>query len=281
MRASFRALAMLATCAALVLLSLAGSSAVGAAHHSTPKTKPRLRTWQMTLAPAVSDLALAQISFPHAAHGASIVPGSLNLDVVGAFGHDYLAAGLLRHIPGRVPRVLLLLANRPTALLDPARVQLRLSAALALGKPAIAQATDPFTMPAAKAPALCNLALHGGALASNAVLTLASHGAPLKGFTAAGALAEGYDAVCKLPYSSTFKADLETTASTQAPPGKTPPTSPTPPTPPTPVPGEQPTETPGGCVPCRPAAHGVCPLAHPATCQAQQATPRHAPAAAH
>lgn len=159
----------------------------------------------------------------------------------------------------RATRALVLLANRATDLEDPVRVSLRASAAGALGAPKVLRARDPFTRPSAKTPALCDLPLHGVALAPAQLLVLGSRGAPLKGFAAAAALAAAYDAVCHLPYASAFKTALAPASTVPSPPTGNPPK-------PTPRPIE-PVPSPPGCQPCAPTSKlSACPLARPTVC---------------
>ena len=222
----------------------------------------------MTLSPSVGDIALAQIGFP-SARGARLRHGSLGVSARAPFGDDYLAAGAV-WVPGSGDRrVLVLLANRATDLADPVSVRLRASALGALGRPRILRARDPFTRPSVKLPALCDLPLHGGPLAPSQLLVLAARGTPLKGFSAAGALAQAYDSVCHLPYSSTFKRALAP-ASGAPPSGNPPAPSPT-----------EPLPSPPGCTPCAPPSQLLaCPLALPAVCVSPRIT-RAAAAGAH
>lgn len=266
MRSLLTSLIAFALCATLLETLPASASPASAGVHSAAAHR---RAWTMSLAPGVDDIALAQIGFPHV-RGARLRRGSLSVSARAPFANDYLVAGAVVVSGSRAARVLVLLANRATDLLDPVRVGLRASAAGALGAPRILQARDPFTRPAAKAAALCDLPLHGRALAPSQLLVLGTRGAPLTGFSAAAALAQAYDAVCHLAYSSAFKAVLAPASGAPSPPTGNPPT----PTP-SPVP------SPPGCAPCPPSSKlSACPLARPTVCVSSQRT-RAAAAGAH
>ncbi len=253
MRSLLTPLAALAACAALLELAPAPPAPAAAA-------KQR-RTWQMALSPAVGELALAQLDFTHAAHGARLGAGALSVSASAPFGDDYLLTGVLRLAGSRLQRALVLVANRASPLADPAHVRLRASAAIALGSPSVLRASDPFSHAQAKVPGLCDLPLHGRALEPAQLLLVGSRGAPLSGIGPAAALADAYDALCGLPYPSTFKQDIASAGTTPSPPGSTSPT----PTP-TPSPPTEPAPPPGGCEPCTPRPGTACPLARQAVC---------------
>ena len=168
----------------------------------------------------------------------------------GPFGDDYLAAAVPRLQTPGAPWALVLLVNRPSALLDPVSVHVRLTARRTLGTPVVWKLTDPLTHPdTGLTPALCNLALHGGALGESDLRPLHSRGAALAGFDAASAVAQAYDVVCGLPYASSF---------------------------------EQAVRQSSGCTPCDPPPGSACPLvAQPGICAAPVAGgARRAPAGA-
>lgn len=258
MRRLLPSLAALAVCAVLFELPPAGAaSASASASRPSASTSAAIasasagahrRSWTISLSPAPDQLALAELSFAHA-RGRRLSRASLLLSARAPFGDDYLVAGAVRGL-GRIPRALVLVANRPSALADPAHVSLRASALGVLGAPSILRAADPFTRAAAKPPALCDLPLHGKPLAGSQLVVLATRGAPLSGFGASSALAEAYDALCRLPYSSALKSDLESVGGTPSPaPGESP----------APVPSPEPTPTPPGCAPCPRSATAACP----------------------
>ncbi len=262
MRQVLTLLAALAACTALLGLgSLAHTATSAGAHAPAPR---RSRT--VTLSPAVDDLSLAQLSFPRAARRARLAGGALRVSALAPFGDDYMVAGAVQGLHARVARVLVLVANRPSALLDPVHVKLRASAAMALGAPRVMRAGDPFTHPAAKRPALCRLALHGDALTAARLHVLGTRGALPAGLGAAAALADAYDVVCGLLPA----AELSTLRSAlfSAP---TPPHSPAPG--PGPVPQPEPTPTPPGCAPCTPAPGFACPLVRPDVCVTEPRAP--------
>ena len=94
------------------------------------------RAWTLTLSPSPEEISLAQISFP-ASDTHRLAARALRALVEGPFGADYLALAAVRHAaaPGAL-RALVLLLNRPSPLLDPAFVHVRVSAYRALGMPA-------------------------------------------------------------------------------------------------------------------------------------------------
>jgi hypothetical protein len=240
------------TLASLTLLAICGSLAVavsvaGAARPS-PATAAPSRTWPFTLSPAPEDLAIAEVGFPHATRGQHISHATLQLAVQGPFGDDYLVLAAPVVGAGRTPKTLVLLVNRPSPLLDPVSVHLRLKARTQLGVPVVHRLADPFARAAsASRPALCDLALHGTALSAAEVRPLLASGAPLSGFDAAAAVAQAYDVACALPYSSSFAQAVGQPAPESPSPSPTP--APTPPAPGPPV-----------CAPCDPAPGFACPL---------------------
>ncbi len=210
----------------------------------------KTRNRHLAFSPAPNDLTLAEISFHGSWPGVRISTRALRLSVLGSFGDDYLAVGAVGRREASGPRALVLIVNRPSPLLDPARVRLLLRTPVSLGRPVVRVLSDPFTRPGGSSPpALCNLRLHGAALSASELLTLHTRGQALAGFDAASALAQAYDVVCELPHASSFEQAVERSApSTPAPVAPEPPiTTPTP-TVPTPVPpvGKLPGE---GCEP--------------------------------
>ncbi len=261
MRRPLTTLTLAATCAALVLgaaLAVAIGEAGTRAGASRADAASGERTWPLSMSAAPDDLALAEVSFGRAARGQGISARSLQVAVRAPFGDDYLLAAAPRLRAAGVPRVLVLLVNRPSALLDPVFVHLRLSARRALGAPRVRTLVDPFTRSAAAhAPALCNLALHGAALSASQVRPLYSRGSALAGFDAASALAQAYDVVCGLPHAASFEQAVEGSPAPPSPISPGPPApSPSPPAPSPPPPvGKLPGE---GCVP---APGYACPAA--------------------
>jgi hypothetical protein len=230
------------------------------------------RSWKVILTPAPEDLALAQISFRHARQRLS--ERSLRASVSGPFGDDYMV--LVAVTPSATPgvaRALVLLVNRPSPLLDPASVRVRLTAREALGEEITSKLANPLTRSgSALAPALCDLA-RGQALSGSQLRTLGSRGTPLTGFDAASAVAQAYDAVCSLPYASAFRQAVQASVSG----GSAPAPQPEPPSPGPPVPG------PPHCIPCDPRPGYACPLGvSPSICVASAGRPaRLANAGAH
>jgi hypothetical protein len=194
-------IALLALIVALVIVSMAAGGSKPAASAASGENR-----WGLTLTPAPNDLALAEVSFHRAARGQAVSVSSLQVSVSGPFGDDYLAAAVPRIETDRVPRALVLLVNRPSALLDPVSVHVQLTARRALGAPLVRRLTDPFTRPAGGGtPALCDLALHGSALSASELRPLHLRGQALAGFDAASAVAQAYDVVCGLPHASSFE----------------------------------------------------------------------------
>jgi hypothetical protein len=203
-------------------------------------------SWPVSMSAAPSDLTLAEVSFREPRHGRRIPGTSLQVTVGVPFGDDYVAAATPRVPTSGVVRVLVLLVNRPSPLLDPASVSVRLTAPRALGVPLVLRSADPLSRSAAaRAPALCKLAPHGDALSASALWTLRSRGEGVAGLDAASALAQAYDMVCGLPYMSSFAQAVAGSSPAPAP-------LPSPPesTPPAPSPSPPVGKVPGeGCVP--------------------------------
>jgi hypothetical protein len=248
-------LAAAATCGSLVLAvvwaltpSLGAKASPARPVGRRADAAPARRSWRVTLAPSPDDLALAQISF-HGSGTRQITKRSLHLAVSGPFGDDYLAAAAIRARTAGGPRALVLLVNRPSPLLDPVSVALALTAWRSLGTPVVRRLADPFTRPqAGSTPALCDLRRHGGALGASELSELDARGAPLAGFSAASAVAQAYDVVCRLPYARSFEQAVEQTSASSSPGPSEPSPSPAPPV--GKIPGEG----------CEPAPDRACPL---------------------
>jgi hypothetical protein len=262
MRRPSTRLILVATCAVLVLgaavavaLAAGGRAIRGAARAA--RVAP-ITEWPLVMSAAPDDLALAQLSFRHAARGYSASDSSLRVAVSSPFGDDYLVAAALRPPTRGVSRVLVLLVNRPSPLLDPVSVRVRLTGPRALGTPRVLRLANPLVRPAAaRAPALCDLPLHGSPLSASQLRPLGSRGAPLGGFGAADAVAQAYDLACGLAHASSFARAIAP-APAPLPPSPPTTTTPTPPSPTTPSP-LPPVRLPGeGCEP-RPGY--ACPAA--------------------
>jgi hypothetical protein len=272
MRRPLASLALLAICGSLTLAaSAAGAARTSPVTRSGPDplaTAPTSHIWPFTLSPAPEDLSLAVILFPHAAHGKHISGATLQLAAWGAFGDDYLVLAAPRVGAGRALSALVLLVNRPSPLLDPVTVHLRLRARAQFGRPVVRRLADPFARAAsASRPAVCDLALHGAALNAAEVRPLSSRGAALSGFDAPAAVAQAYDVVCALPYESAFAQAVGQPAAESPSPSPSPTPSPTPPAPGPPV-----------CAPCDPAPGFACPLSiGPDICAADLAPGGHGP----
>jgi hypothetical protein len=197
----------------VVLMTIGACAGAAAASHSVGAGA--VRVWkEHVAAPAQFDLSLAQISFGAPARVAgqsSSRPGrasSVGLQLQGPTGLDYVAAAVTRFsVLGR-PRALVLVVNkRPRGSLAPdlARISFTLSAPARLGRPLMLQASDPFTHPTGLAPALCNLPIRGASLAAGDLTAVLSRGPALSGFAAGAAIAQAYDALCRRPFSQSFR----------------------------------------------------------------------------
>jgi hypothetical protein len=274
MRARLTPLVLSLALGSLALAAAAAWASGGARVDRVAAATSPGRTSQLALQAAPDDLALAIIRF-HAPSRARLSSGDLQIAVEGAFGSDYLASATPRTRTAGGPRALVLLLDRPSPLLDPVSVHLRMRSLRVLGTPRSAIASDPFSDPGGpRHPRICELPLHGSSLTGAQLLALRSRGAPLAGFPSLAAIAQAYDVVCGLSYDSSFRA-----AVTRISPA---PVSPTPAPPETPVP-VQPTPHPPGCTPCDPPPGSACPLTvKPSVCfAAADGGARRAAASAH
>jgi len=250
MRRPLTTLLLVATCGVLVLgagLAVAIEAGGGARAKPSAAASP-VRNWPVRMSAAPNDLTLTEASFREPKRGQRISGSSLRVSVGSPFGDDYLVAGTPQPSPKGVLRVLLVLVNRPSPLLDPVSVSVRLTAPRVLGAPLVLKSIDPLTRASgARTPVLCDLAAHESALSASQLRTIRTRGQALVGFSAAGALAQAYDLVCGLPYSSSFAQAVASPSVSESP---TPPES-NPPVP-SPVPSPKPPvgKVPGeGCVP--------------------------------
>jgi hypothetical protein len=244
-------LALLAACAAAALGTCLARSleTAGVANATAGRAvdAATARTWSLSLSPAPGDLTLVAIGF-RGGSGKPLGARSLSVAAKGVFGDDYLATAVPRLTSPRALRALVLLVNRPSALLDPAHVLLALRSSRSLGSPVVRKLADPFAKPHTGAkPAICALPLHGRPLRASGLRLLGSHGAPLAGFGATSAVAQAYDVACGLPYSGAFKEALAGSSTAPAPV-------------PTPLPPRPPGPQPPGCTPCNPPPGSACPL---------------------
>jgi hypothetical protein len=215
MRLHLTTLALVAACGLFVLgavIVVDGASARSVSSGARRADAAATRTWRVSLSPGPGDLALAQISFPAGARQL-LTRRSLQVAVSGPFGDDYLATATLRVARPQGPMALVLLVNRPSPLLDPVTVRLRVTARRSLGTSVVRRLADPFRRPAADpAPALCDLRRHDTALAASDLSALGARGTSLVGFSAASAVAQAYDVACGLPSASSFEQVVERTA---------------------------------------------------------------------
>jgi hypothetical protein len=256
MRRPLTTLTLVATCGLLALgaIVLVSGQSAGSETPRAREAGAAMRTWQLSMSAAPGDLALAEISFANADR-TRLERRSLQVAVSGPLGDDYLATAVLHPATKRGPAALVLLVNRPSPLLDPAVVALRVSSQRSLGAPTVRRLTNPFARPTgATVPALCDLQRHG-ALSPSSLGVLATRGPTLTGFGAASAIAQAYDVACGLPHESSFTQAVERSgAPGQEAPTPAEPVSPTPPAPtPTPPVGKIPGEG------CQPAPGRACP----------------------
>jgi hypothetical protein len=171
------------------------------------------RAWaEYIAAPAQFDFALAEVRFGapvHAARGeASRVAGTMRLAVRGATGLDYVAGGLTRLGALGRPRALVLVVNRrPRGSLAPdlGRIGLTVTVARRLGRPLISQVSNAFSHPRRIAPALCDVPIRGALLTARDLRAVLRRGPALGAFSAAAAVAQAYDVVCRRPYDPAFR----------------------------------------------------------------------------
>jgi hypothetical protein len=194
----------------LAVMTLVAGAGAAAARTSGAHA---VHTWSEHMAaPAQFDLSLAQISFGAPARAARASrtrhASSIRLQLRGATGLDYLAGAVTRfNVLGR-PRALVLVVNRrPRGSLAPdlARVGFTVSASARLGDPLVSQISNPFTRPSGLTPALCDLPIRGAALAAADLRAVLSRGPALGGFSAGAAIAQAYDAICRRPFSQSFR----------------------------------------------------------------------------
>jgi len=217
MQRPIRSLAAIGACLALCVLG--APLAAGARDHD----------WRVSLSPAPGEVSLVQLAFPRA-RPAAVSAATLEVLAPPAFGSDYLASAALR--PGLgTPGALILVANRPSALLDPARVELAVRARSGLGGATVLGAEDLLARTASPRPRLCDLALHGTALNASELSVLDGAGRGLAGIGGAEAIAEAYDIACGLPNPGKLRGALTLGGGA------------------------------GGCEPCDPAPGYACPLA--------------------
>ena len=247
---------------ALGALALAGSGACSLAAATPARKGPPARAWSVTLAPDPADFAVAVVRFPARGRPA-LSARTLRAAVPGAFGADYLAVAALRRRAHGSRIALVLLVNRPTPLLDPASVRVRLRSARALGAPDALVESNPFDRPVQPAtgspPAVTRTwpcALSSPAiLDASALVPISSRGAPVAGFTLTGAVAAAYDWACDLAEPPAFEQAVHPAP---APPECRPATLCCPPNAMC-VPPKEP--LPPGCPVCDPLPGHVCPLA--------------------
>jgi hypothetical protein len=186
------------------------------------------RSWAVTVSPAPGEVSLVQIRFPHAGSG-RVSAASLEVSAPRVFGSDYLAAAVLRPSLGR-DSALVLVANRPSPLLDPVHVSLAVRAKGALGPPSVLSVGDLFARTnSAPRPRLCDLTLHGASLTAAGLTLLGGAGARLRAVDGTEALAQAYDLACGLPNAGTLRGALSSPVG-------------------------------GGCTPCDPRPGFACPL---------------------
>lgn len=131
---------------ALISLLLGAGNAIG----SAPVRGAHVQAWRalkLSADPTPNDLELLEIGFPRTAVRRRLSQRDLVLLVTSSFGEDYLAMATVGTAPSHAPRALVLVVNRPSALLDPVHVALRLYSSRVLGQPRVFTLTDPFGAP--------------------------------------------------------------------------------------------------------------------------------------
>jgi hypothetical protein len=171
-----------------------------------------MRSWPERIrTPAQFDLSLARVSFGARARVAGkSTPrtSALRLQLRGPSGLNYVAGAVTRFsVIGRPSALVLVVNRRPRGSLAPdlARIGVTVTAAARLGAPLVLQVSNPFTRPTGLTPALCDLPIRGAALTASDLRPVLSRGAAPAGFSAAAAIAQAYDAVCKRPSSASFR----------------------------------------------------------------------------
>jgi hypothetical protein len=215
----------------------------------------RARSFSVVLSPSPGDVTLLQLRFPRA-RSATIGSHSLRVSVHGSFGADYLAIAAPLHRERASRQVLVVLANRPSALLDPGPVHLRLTLARSLGVPVLRHLADVLSRDDARPPVgLCSLTTAGKPLASASLRPLGARGAAVADFGVAAAVAAGYDGACgSASASQAFKSALSGESGGSAGSGGGCTTGACEPAPVPPSPG------PPRCAPCDPQPGFACPL---------------------
>lgn len=255
MSARFRLAAPIAILCGLALSALCGAAANAATG--------AVRTFSVTVAPGGGDLSLIAIRFPHAR---GTVPGARTVRFRPREPADYVAVAVPRGKTAHAQPVLVLVTERFTRAEMPVKVRVDVRSAAALGRPEIRVRSHVLGVPAARPPGVCSLTRGSGPLGAAALSLLSASGEPLEGFSAAGALAAAYDAVCGLPYPLAFRRAVSGSGTECAPGSSCQPA-------PAPAPSPAPSPAPGPerpkCAPCDPKPGYACPLvASPAYCVA-------------
>ena len=235
MRRSIRLLGVLALTAG-ALVSTVPPAPAGPLPHRFP----------VVLAPRVGDLALAELSFPHA-HGSAVSGRSLRISVPRARGDDYIAATTPAGARGGSRLALVLVASRATKIMIPSSLRLAVAASKALGPVWIRRFTDPLSDRRDGPGWLCGMARAG---AAPIMRSLMSSGTPIAGYDPAGAITQAFDISCGLASSPAFEAALrqgaheEPCAASSC----------------APEPEPVPVPAPPKCSPCNPQPGQACPL---------------------
>jgi hypothetical protein len=242
----------------------------------TVASVPAQRYSKFSLNPGPGDLELMEVEFPRRPRE-SISASTLGVRVHGLFGDDYLAAATPRRRPHGELVALVLLVNRPSALADPASVQLVLRSRRTLQTPYALRLRNPFSgrlkprIIAVKVPSElpCQVprAAAGSLQASDLRQLGAARGAALPGFSATAAIAAAFDVICEASYPSAFRLAVQGTSApgcgseaTQQGRLCCPPNAICAPAPDPAPPGPGGPKEPG-CPPCSPRPRFACPLA--------------------
>jgi hypothetical protein len=209
-------------------LALLGACVGASAGVTALAAGPLDRSWPVTVSPSPGDVSLVEIAFPHAGSG-KVSAATLDVRAPAVFGSDYLAVAAVHPALGAA-RALVLVANRPSPLLDPAHPALEVRARRILGQPAVLGLQNLFARTdSAPKPPVCDLSLHGAPLSAGGLSVIGGSGSALTGLGGAEALAQAYDIACGLANPGTLHQALSPPAG-------------------------------GGCTPCDPAPGYACPL---------------------
>ncbi len=196
-----------------------------------------MRHITVVLSPAEGDVALAELSFAHA-RGRTVGAASLRLRPPAYSADDLIALATPAHPRGSARVALMLVANRPTNLVEPPSLRVGALASPSLGVARVRLLEDPVKQRGGRPGWLCALAAHGHA---PLLRSLGARGTPIAGLGAAGAVTQAFEIACGLRAGHQLEAALAF---------------------PQPVPAPEPAPAPEApkCAPCNPKPGFACPL---------------------